>query len=148
MGKCKLVIFDLDNTLHILGQTDLSPHIRDILKYLRRSGIRMALASLNVFAREHLRRYNVLHLFDCVESRKAAYDGLYTKDGMFKAIKNKTKIKYKNIVVFDDNFYHCMEAKVLGMKYTLVTNDILSWSDVKVGLSMFDHKQRSKSCHL
>jgi len=148
MGKCKLVIFDLDNTLHISGQMELLPHIKDILQYLRRSGIRMALASLNVFAREHLQQYNVLHLFDCVESRKTLYDGLYTKDKMFKAIRNKTKIKYRNIVVFDDNFYHCMEAKVLGMKYILVTKDVLSWNDVRRGLCMFDHKQRSKSCHL
>jgi FMN phosphatase YigB (HAD superfamily) len=146
MDKCKLVIFDLDNTLHYFGQEDISCHIRDIIKYFRRAGIRMAVASLNIFAMEYLRKYKILHLFECIEFRKAMHKHI-DKHSMFKRIRSKTRIAFKNIIVFDDNFFHCMEAKSLGMKYIFVTKGLLSWDDVKHGMCLFNLK-RARSCHL
>jgi FMN phosphatase YigB (HAD superfamily) len=146
--QCHLVIFDLDDTLHKRDQEDLSLHIRDILEYLRSLGIKLALASLNIFAKEYLQKYRILHLFDCVEYRQGNRKTTYTKQHMFKRIKSKTNISFNNMIVFDDNFYHCIEAKSLGIKYCCVTSDLLKWTDVKEGLRMFKSRSRSKSCHL
>jgi FMN phosphatase YigB (HAD superfamily) len=139
---CRLVIFDLDNTLHEREGEDIPLHIRDILQHIRESGRKIALASLNTLAKVYLERYQILHLFDSLEYRKSDKP-LFVKKDMFKRIQAKTNIPFSNIVVFDDNYYHCMEAKMLGMKYIRVRNSVLSWQEIKKGLEL---QSRSQSC--
>jgi hypothetical protein len=95
-----------------------------------------------------LEKYKVYHMFDCVEYRQTNQKAAYTKRKMLKRIKSKTNTNYSNMIIFDDNFYHCMEAKCLGIKYWWVTGELLRWQDIKKGLCLFKRRSRSKSCHL
>jgi len=124
---CKLVIFDLDDTLRRRQQDTIDNHIVDILQLLKNNGIKIALASLN--KKEH-QKYKS-----------------NTKTHMYKHIIQKLDIQSENTIVFDDNWYHCLEAKWLKMKFIIIkTNYILKWSDLYDGMKLFKSNKKRNSC--
>jgi FMN phosphatase YigB (HAD superfamily) len=146
--NCRLVIFDLDDTLHT-RKLCLDTHIIDILQLLKNRGIKIALASLNRMASLFLYQYGIIHFFDHVEQGKFSDEyvdeeqkRLYkscSKSHMYKRIVNKLKVRYQDVLVFDDNWYHCLEARWLSMKYiTIRSNYTLQWSDLKRGVELFN----------
>jgi HAD superfamily phosphatase (TIGR01681 family) len=157
--NCRLVIFDLDDTLHT-KKIMIESHIVDILQVLKNNGIKIALASLNNMAGMYLYFYNIGYFFDHIEQGKFSDEyvneeekKLYksgSKSHMYKRILDKLKIKSEDVLVFDDNWFHCLEARYLNMKYiTIRTNYTLQWSDFKRGIELFDKKPRRRnSCCL
>jgi HAD superfamily phosphatase (TIGR01681 family) len=155
-NNCKLVIFDLDDTLRRRYQYTIDIHIIDILKLLKNSGVKIALASLNKMASADLFFYGIYNYFDQIEHSKfddeypneKKSNNLNTKTEMFKKISLKLNIPYENTILFDDNWYHCMEAKWLKIKYICIRqNYILKWSDLYNGFNLFkQHNLKRKSC--
>ncbi len=146
--NCKIIIFDLDETLHNKNFI-LESHIVDILQLLKNNSIVITLASLNKTACFYLYFYNILDFFDHIEQKsfsdeyiqqQSPYHNKFSKIEMYQKIANKFKINYENILVFDDNPFHCLEANKLKIKYIKIRqNYILQWSDLKKGLQLFNH---------
>jgi predicted HAD superfamily phosphohydrolase YqeG len=67
---CKLVIFDLDDTLRRRQQDIIDNHIIDILQLLKNNGIKIGLASLNKMAKLDLVLYGIYSFFDIIECGK------------------------------------------------------------------------------
>jgi FMN phosphatase YigB (HAD superfamily) len=154
---CKLVIFDLDDTLRRRQQDVIDNHIIDILQLLKNNGIKIALASLNKMAKLDLVLYGIYSFFDIIEcgkfddefanSKERQKYKLNTKTHMFKHIIQKLDIQSENTIVFDDNWYHCLEARWLKMKYIVIkTNYILKWSDLYEGINLFKSNKKRNSC--
>jgi beta-phosphoglucomutase-like phosphatase (HAD superfamily) len=154
---CKLVIFDLDNILRRRQQDTIDNHIIDILQLLKNNGIKIALASLNKMVKLDLALYGILRFFNIIECGK--FDDefvnekerqkykLNTKTHMFKHILRTLNVKSENTIVFDDNWYHCLEARWLKMKYILIkTKYILKWSDLYAGMNLFGSNKKRNSC--
>jgi len=154
---CKLVIFDLDDTLRRRQQDTIDNHIVDILQLLKNNGIKIALASLNKMAKLDLVLYGIYSFFDIIECGK--FDDEFanskehqkyksnTKTHMYKHIIQKLDIQSENTIVFDDNWYHCLEARWLKMKYIIIkTNYILKWSDLHDGINLFKANKKRNSC--
>lgn len=151
-SECKMVVFDLDNTLHNKQTINLEPHIYDIIKHFKDNGVKVALVSLNLVADYYLEKYMITHLFDCIKHRDCTdiikiRTSQYRKDRMFKSLQKQFDIPFTNMILFDDCFYNCMEARSLGMKFVVIPRDnsVTSWKDVRGGMSLFGGKRR-KSC--
>jgi len=153
--NCKLVIFDLDNTLHFECQEDqrLDMTIREIIVYLKLNKVKIALASLNKSAEDYLSRYNLKDHFDCISRRKRfweckTYDAYLlsttrNKTYMFNEILRKLEIKPSETLLFDDRMRHIYEAIRMDMKFVLVNpKRLLSWENVKTGFNKFTVKRR------
>lgn len=117
----KLVIFDLDRTLHdddyILGDD-----IIDILKDLKMKNIKIALASLNSTADHHLYNHGIEKYFDVVAFKNWRYSGSHKTD-LFEYIWNKlntnnngTLFNDTNTLLFDDSLDAITQAQKLQMK--------------------------------
>jgi HAD superfamily phosphatase (TIGR01681 family) len=147
----KLAIFDLDDTLHPLQRnynqtTCLDSEIIDILTFLKKNNVKIALATLNVSGRQYLIDYNVYHLFDSIRCRSSMYkckteiDRLNHSSGektfMYREILKELNIKPQDTVVFDDRNFHCIEAFALDMK-SIQLNTLLNWSHIKESFDMF-----------
>jgi FMN phosphatase YigB (HAD superfamily) len=143
-SNCQLVIFDLDDTLHTKKTTQINIDIIDILQLLKNNGVKIALVSLNSIAEFYLDRYNIYSFFDCIERKK--YDQTkryqkYSKTFMYKRVVEKFNIPYENVLVFDDNWYHCLEARWLGIKsITIKSNYLFDWNHFKRGIRLFDKR--------
>ena len=151
--NCKLIIFDLDYTLHNKNFI-LESHIVDILQLLKNNSIIITLASLNKTAWFYLCFYNILDFFDHIEQKSFSDENIqqqtnyhkFSKMEMYQKIANKFNINYDNILIFDDNPFHCLEAKQLKIKYIQIRqNYILQWSDIKKGFNLFNIKYKRYS---
>jgi len=142
-SDCKLVIFDLDDTLRdrklYLGpkhKQQLSKHVIDILLFLRMYGVELAVASLHMEADRELKMYKVKDCFRYIEYRKDRYD--WNKLNMLKKITTDMSIDPQHVILFDDNKLHCYEAAQLGIRSVLVNpNYGITWQDIRKGMNMF-----------
>lgn len=156
----KLVIFDLDDTLHkchILSSLD--NNIRKIINFFQLNGVDMAIASLNTMAHFFLWEYGIIDKFKCIEARKFSDECYSKKDAkihssgfkshMFKSILDKTGIEKTAVLIFDDNPIHIMEAQRHGIHAVLVDpTKLLTWNNVAEGLRMFKPGCGKRvSCH-
>lgn len=152
---CKLVIFDLDNTLHIESKPDqkLMMTVREIIVFFHINKIKIALASLNKCAETSLELYHITDYFNCITRRKYMWecktDEEYrlsktrTKTYMFNEIFKELDIKPSEAILFDDRMRHIYEALKLGMKFSRVNpKRLLDWSNVKDGFNKFSLKRR------
>lgn len=149
--NCKLIILDLDNTLvsnndFIYTETNftcknypkLRNHIFDILNYFKEEDKIIVLASLNSYADDILKTYNITYLFDKVYYKNWRIYGDHKSD-FFINIRSHFNIPYENMLYFDDITGHCREARDFGIKYVKVDpNALLQWKDVYDGLALFD----------
>lgn len=150
----KLIIFDIDDTLHSASHFRMHKRVSDILQYLHNSNIPMAIASLNIAGNTVLSHYGVLEYFKYIELRKDITDcknhfelrealTLHKKD-MLQRIMNAaagtdSTIKPENILFFDDCEFHINEADTLGIKTIKVDkNKQLQWSDLLKGFCLFN----------
>jgi HAD superfamily phosphatase (TIGR01681 family) len=153
--NCKLVIFDLDNTLHFESKPDqrLDITIREIILYLKLNKVKIALASLNTHAEIHLSRYNLIDHFDYVVRRKRFWEcetseeyhlsKTRTKTYMFNEIFEQLQIKPSEAILFDDRMRHIFEALKMGMKFSRVNPArLLTWHNISSGFNQFSLKRR------
>jgi HAD superfamily phosphatase (TIGR01681 family) len=153
--NCKLVIFDLDNTLHFESKPDqrLDMTIREIILYLKLNKVKIALASLNKSAENYLSRYNLTDHFDYVMRRKRFWEcktfeeyrlsQTREKTYMFDKILKELNIKTSEAILFDDRMRHIYEALKMDMKFCRVKPlRLLGWKDIKDGFEKFSVKRR------
>lgn len=152
-----LVIFDLDNTLQD-NSRKLGDHVRDILKEFRKNHVKLAMASLNMFAPYELVCHHICQYFSEIEHRRLkhmspstkeyAFYSKSKKEYMLKRILENTNTLPQNTLFFDDNPTHIAEAKQLGIKTICVDhNTLITWADVMRGLRLFKSSpKRTSTC--
>jgi len=143
----KLVIFDLDDTLHYTSMLYMPPYVKDIISYFQSNNVPMAIASLNVYARNLLKHYNIDEYFSAVEARKAKnkvrtsldykeHNNL-TKYYMFYRLLKKFNCKPQEVLLFDDNQYHINVARLMNIHCVKVDPSFcVRWKDVFKGLEL------------
>lgn len=142
--ECKLCIFDLDDTLKFKYTNEYSYDAKAILKYMKYNNIQMAVASLNIFAKDILLNDNTSYFFEDIENRTIYNKKDFDKIKMFTRICKKLKISYENAILFDDNFIHCIEASFINMNYVEVDgNRGITWKDIKKGMNKFVIRRKS-----
>lgn len=148
LSDLKLVIFDIDDTLHNATELYMDKHVVDILQQFKDNNIPMAIASLNIMGDLLLEQYGILHFFDCIELRKditnckthfEIWDALTLEKGaMLKRILERFTVNAENALFFDDAYSHINEASALGINAVQVDKERrLQWSDIVKGLHMF-----------
>ena len=144
----KVVIFDLDETLHKRDKYTLDLHILDILQYFYESGVILCLASMNMLGGIYLYNYDVIHMFKHICQRDEDNLNSYSKNkkDMLRYILKKTNCTGSSVLFFDDNISNFATAKKLGIRSICVNeHNLLTWRDVKCGLDLFDHRKRRYS---
>lgn len=154
--ELKLVVFDIDDTIHHTQLRQMPIHILDILQCLHKRKIALAIASLNQHAPYILQGYSISHLFDIVEYRininkcktNAEIEEYYSlkKVNMFERLIKKLAINYENVLFFDDSVLNIFDAKELNMKAICVdANTLVTWKNIKDGIALFDKRKRRYS---
>lgn len=144
----KLVVFDLDETLHFNDSTRMPHHVRDILNYFMCNNVPIALASLNIEAYKYLQYYNIERMFQAVEARKYIHqiktisdskEYMYpTKKYMFKRLFKKFRCLPQEVLLFDDVYENIHVARSLEMNAVQVdARFCVRWIDVFEGLGKF-----------
>lgn len=142
--ECKLCIFDLDDTLKFKYTDKYSCDAKAILQFMKYNNIQMAIASLNIFAKEILLDDNISYFFEDVQNRSFENSRDYDKTKMFSRICKNLKISYENAILFDDNFIHCNEAYIVDIKWVHVNqNRGITWEDIKNGMKKFSTRRKS-----
>lgn len=140
--ECQLVIFDLDDTLKCRYTGKLFRDVKHILYLLRYYNIKIAVASLNMYAESLLDEDNILHFFEDIQKRTFQTYNDYDKTPMFDNILEKLKVQPENVILFDDNFRHCLEASLVNMRYLEVSSG-MSLKDLKKGMVGFSQRRKS-----
>lgn len=149
----KLVVFDLDNTIH---NGEFPIQVLDILQFFRVNNVIMCIASFNQHAPRFLEYFKISHLFDKIEYRQhitrcftdEEIDEYYSlkKTNMFHRISKEFNIDYSEMLFFDDNILNIHDAKKIGIKSVCVNpTTLLTWRNISVGLSLFDKRKRRYS---
>lgn len=149
----KLVVFDLDNTIH---NGEFPIKVLDILQFFRDNNIIMCVASLNQHTPHFLKYFKISHLFEKIEYRKhisrcftdEQIDEYYSlkKTNMFHRISKEFNINYNEMLFFDDNILNIHDAKELGIKSICVNSTtLLTWTNIYDGVSLFDKRKRRYS---
>lgn len=143
----KLVIFDLDDTLHYSSIFYMPHYIKDIITYFQSNNVPMAIASLNINARNLLKHHNIDEYFSAVEARKdkteirsrsdyKEYNNL-TKFYMFNRLLKKFRCIPQEVLLFDDNQYHINVARLMNIHCVKVDPAFcVRWKDVFKGLAL------------
>lgn len=152
----KLVVFDIDDTIHHTKLKQMPNHIIDILQCFNKNNVILAIASLNEYAPYILHYYNISHLFEIIEFRKnidecrtneevAEYYSL-KKTKMFERLSIKLNINFENMLFFDDSVLNVLDAKELNIKTICVNpRKLITWQNVKDGITLFDKRKRRYS---
>jgi HAD superfamily phosphatase (TIGR01681 family) len=154
--KLKLVVFDIDNTIHSVKERHMPKHVLDIIHFFRENNVCMAIASLNQYAPKILMRYKTSHLFSSVEYRRRIsechtneqieeYFSL-NKTQMFHRLCSRFNIKYDEILFFDDRVLNIIDAKILGINSVYVNPEkLITWTNIHNGIALFDKRKRRYS---
>ena len=146
---------DLDETLHFNKNREMPVVVKDIIYYLRRNNIIIALASLNTHADMFLYQYDVLHLFDALEFRllyedcetqeqKKEHNSLQ-KDKMFQRLLERFDVKPEETLFYDDNILNILDAKSFKIKSVLVSpQKLLTWSNLRTGFQLFENSSKRR----
>lgn len=130
--ECKLVIFDLDNTLMMNFCTYLAQDGIDIINYFKNHNIKIALASLNTKAEYFLKLHNMEHLFDTIIHRQpiSHYWKLCKENklGMTVPLEGSSNQAFSQL-----KEYH----KLSSLDKTYMLNKILSETDTKAENALF-----------
>ena len=143
--ECSVVIFDLDKTLYNDNDNDivLGNDVISILNLCKLKKMKIALASLNINASFVLEKFDIYHYFDCIQVKNWK---LYGKDktDLFHNISKQLNIPFENMLFFDDNNKHIIEARRLNIKTITVDESyLLTMYNFRNGLKLFKH---NKSC--
>lgn len=154
--KLKLIVFDIDNTIHSVKDQNMPKHVLDILHFFCHNKVPIAIASLNQYAPQILKGYNIDHLFHSIEYRQHLsqcqtndqIDEYYSlqKNKMFSRLSNTLNIKYNEMLFFDDTVINIIDAKELGINSIYVNPEkLITWTNVKEGISLLDKRKRRYS---
>ena len=141
----KLVIFDLDDTLHYHSINYMPKHIIDILKFFKSYNVRIAMASLNTRAYDYVYHYKIDKYFSSIELRKEKWNvssrsereenTLLTKHYMFCRLLKRFGCEPREVLFFDDSNQHIYTAQSLGIHCVKVDPAFcIRWKDVIKGL--------------
>lgn len=141
----KLVIFDLDDTLHYQSINYMPKHINDILNFFKNNNVRIAMASLNTRAVDYVHHYKINKYFSAIESRKENWNvrsrseyeenTLLTKVYMLRRLLKRFGCEPHEVLFFDDAYQHIHTAQSLGIHYVKVDPAFcLRWKDVFKGI--------------
>ena len=156
----KLVIFDLDETLHYHSVYYMPKHIEDILTFFRINNVTIAMASLNTRASDFVYHYKIDKYFSAIESRKetsnihsrADYEEntRLTKVYMFRRLLKRFCCQPHEVLFFDDSIQHIYTAQSLGIHCVKVDPAFcIRWKDVFKGLEQVrPYPTRRKSADL
>ena len=147
-SQLKLVVFDLDETLHFHSLLYLPYHVRYILQFFRKHNVPIALASMNTSAIYYLRLYKIIRYFSAVEARKPPsqvsswtehQENVYlTKKYMFKRLMTKFHCAPNEILFFDDMNGNVEVARSMGLHAVKVDGDLcIRWKDIFEGIQQF-----------
>lgn len=151
--KLKLVVFDIDDTLHHAKLRQMPGHILDILKYFRKNNVVLAIASLNQYAPFILDYYNISYFFEYMEYRTnidecTTYEEIeehysLRKIHMFERLIKYLDISFENILFFDDSLLNYLDAKELNIKSICVdAKKLVTWQNIMDGFALFDKRKR------
>lgn len=152
-NNLKLVVFDIDDTIHHSKLKQMPRHIVDILQCLHEKNVVLAIASLNEHAPYILNGYNISYLFDFVEYRLninecftdeeiVEYYSL-RKINMFERLANRMDIAFENMLFFDDSVVNILDARRLKIKSICVNaKKLVTWQNIRDGLALFDKRKR------
>lgn len=153
----KLVIFDIDDTIHhVKPFLHMPKHIVNILQCLYNNNVILAIASLNQRAHDILEYYKISHLFRYIEYRKKIdecntneeIDEYYSlrKINMFERLANKHNITFDHMLFFDDSVVNILDARRLKIRSIHVNaKTLITWQNVKDGIALFDKRKRRLS---
>lgn len=155
-SNLKIIVFDLDETLHNNSKSYMPLTVREILTHLYHNNIILTIASLNTNATMFLENYNILHMFSFVECRKHSKDCVteedieeytsLTKTKMLQRLMNKCNVNHDEVLFFDDCFYNIIDAKDMKIKSIIVNpTKLLTWKNIYDGFSLFDIRKRRYS---
>jgi HAD superfamily phosphatase (TIGR01681 family) len=155
-NKLKLVVFDIDNTIHHPKSQQMPSHVIDILQHFHKCNVVLAIASLNQYAPDILDYYKISHLFQFIEYRinvkecktNEQIEEYYSlqKTKMFERLRDKMNITFDNILFFDDSVLNILDAKELNIKSICVNaTKLITWQNVKDGIALFDKRKRRYS---
>jgi HAD superfamily phosphatase (TIGR01681 family) len=137
----KLVIFDLDETLHFCSSLYVPDTTRSILKFLQQSNVIIALASFNTSALYYLRLHKIDKYFHAVASRKPykyPWQKHLDKRSMVQSLMNQFECTSSNTIFFDDLQENVDAVSSLGVTCIKVNkNYCLRWIDLFQGLQHF-----------
>jgi FMN phosphatase YigB (HAD superfamily) len=146
-SRLKLVIFDLDETLHYNSILHMPEHVKDIMTFFESKNVPMAIASLNVYAHSLLKHYEIDQYFSAVEKRKD-YNNIrsrsdyeehvnMTKFYMFCRLLKKFCCTPQEALLFDDNIHNINVAKTMNISCVKVNPVFcIRWKDVFAGLEL------------
>jgi len=146
----KLVIFDLDDTILNPRLFEMPLKSKDIIKYVRSLGYKIALVSLNAFGRMILTLENVHHLFDKVVTvdwtdNENGNRKTFSKNEMLVKVLKEFKVKPSEALVFDDCFFQVSIAQAMRMNVIPVNpRTLLRWTDLQNGMRMTKQKRRRR----
>lgn len=137
----KLVIFDLDETLHYCSSLQMPTRVRNILQYLQQSNVYIAVASFNTSALYFLRLHKVDKYFHAVLSRKAykyPWHKHLDKRSMVQTLMTQFDCAPSNTIFFDDLQENIDAVSSLGVTSVKVNkHHCIRWKDVFEGLQTF-----------
>lgn len=144
-SSLKLVIFDLDETLHYQSINYMPKTVIDILNFFKSNNVTITMASLNTRADEYVCHYNIDKFFSAIELRKENWNKyshsdygenvLFTKVYMLKRLLKKFGCKPNEVLFFDDLTKHIHTAQSLGIHSVKVDPTFcIRWKDVFNGL--------------
>lgn len=151
----KMVIFDLDETLHHNKTQDMPRNVKDILNYFRSKNVIIALASLNSCAAVQLYMHKMIHVFDDIETRQCReqcmtaaevdeYNSLQ-KSKMFERLLSRHNVAPEEVLLFDDVWINIMDAKQMKIKAIMVNaKTLITWRDVRTGFNLFKTKPHKR----
>lgn len=136
--NCHLIILDLDDTLLNRHSMSISDEIKKMIGMIKCCDIKLALASLNMHAATLLKNNNLYEKFDSIHYRTWNDITRSDKSPMLKAILKELEVDPINTILFDDNYQHCMEAFLAGIKFVHVNKKtMLTMKDIDNGMKLF-----------
>lgn len=135
--KKLLFVFDLDDTLYLRTleneyeysnsnmyhlsdkyRAEYENKIKNILSKLKEKGHKIAMASHNTYPYRHLKRMDIIHLFDFIIGEYPR-----SKVCMIKEIVSKTNSHIDDVLFFDDNERVVNEVRKYNIKTYFVETD-------------------------
>lgn len=151
-SNLKLVVFDLDDTLHFSDIDMLPDHVVNILQYFTDNNIKIALASLNTHAPNYLMNYSIMRYFDALEWRlptmqvgtpeeKAEFISM-RKNKMFERLLTHFNVRPSEVLFFDDLWFNIADIERMGVNCVLVDkNTCVRWRDVFQGFAKMNNRR-------
>lgn len=133
-NNIKLVVFDLDETLH--RDEVLCCDVLSILTNLRAAGIKLYVASFHLAADDLCKKLGIDGYFQGI-----LYGRIYSKLEMIKKIMQNENITDENqVIFFDDNYTNVYDVQIKSDICTVLVADGLSWNHLYTAVNFVNSK--------